>query len=76
LGLGDGSFNDWPDGFSSFPFKNVGIALFGDLRHGIDPLAVFLDSDQVGIGWKVSIPNIVVNRLKMPNPLACSSIKR
>ena len=64
------SFFDGPDRLAGFPIEDEGKALFGDLRHRLDRLAVDHDVDQVRRCRWVVVPYRVVHELKMPGPLA------
>ena len=61
--------------FSRRPVEHKNMPLFGNLSHCIDPLAPMSHGQQGGRGGWVAVPNVVVNQLVMPEPLASRGIK-
>ena len=51
------------------------VARFRDLRDGVDLLTVVRDRHDVRIGRQVVIPEVVAQRLKVPDPLARLCVK-
>ena len=45
-------------------------ALLGGLRHGVDRPAVTLHRDERRRRWKIPVPQVVLDRLEMPDPFA------
>ena len=50
--------------------------MLGRLRHGIDALPVAHDSHERRWRWEIAIPDVVLDRLKMPDALAGVRIER
>ena len=63
-------FFDRPYRLAGNPVENVQKSLFGHLGNGLDLLAVNLDVDQGRRRGQVVVPETVMHRLEMPNPLA------
>ena len=56
--------------------EQKGVPRLGDLRHGVDRLAVALHRDQHGRGRQVTIPQVVLEHLIVPQPLSRVGIER
>ena len=61
--------------FASEPVEEIQIPLLRGLRQGFDALAVARNREERGRGWKISIPDIVVHSLKMPDALTSIRIE-
>src|SRR5262245_14692652 len=48
----------------------------GDLGDGINQAPLFLDGDEAGCRWQITIPKIVLDHLKMPNTFASFCLQR
>ncbi len=67
---GDRPFFDRPDRLARNPVESVDEALFRNLRHGLDRIAVDFDIEEIWCGGIVVIPDAVVHHLKVPDALA------
>ena len=56
--------------------ENEDEPLLGRLGHGIDDFAIAPDTEQRGGRGKIAIPDVVLDRLEMPEPLAGLCIER
>ena len=69
--MGNRSFFDGPHGFTGDAVKNVGEGLLARLGDGFDRAAVDRDIKQIPCGWKIVVPETVMDSLEMPNSFAC-----
>ena len=68
-------FADGKEGLSSEAVEDINVALLGDLGESVDRLAISPKGEKTGLRWKISVPDVVVNALKMPQEPAGIGIK-
>ena len=73
--LRDRPFLDWKQRLARLPVEHENIAVFGDLRDRIDALATVHYSNQIGLGRHVSVPQVVVHNLVVPDALTGADIE-
>ena len=74
--LRDGTFLDAVDGSSCLPVEHEQQAHLGDLGDGRDQLAVVAHVDECRRGAKIEIPDVVMDRLVVPDHVAGHGIDR
>ena len=62
-------------GFTGLPVKYKQVARLGCLGHGGNGFTTALQGNQVGRCGQVPVPHIVVDRLKVPEPLAGAHVQ-
>ena len=70
VGGGHGLFLDVEERLAGLAVEQEDIARLRHLRDGVDLLAVVRDRDQVGIDRQIVVPQVVMQRLKVPDALA------
>ena len=63
-------FLDGVDRLAGLAVEHEDVGRLGDLGHDVAPPAVLDDGQQVGGRREVAVPDVVVHRLEMPDPLA------
>ena len=76
VGLGHRPLFDGPQRLAGHAIEHPDEALLADLRHDVDRLAVVPHGQQFRRGGVVVIPDVVVDHLEMPEPLAGAGIER
>ena len=70
VGGGNAPFLDVEERLARLAFEQKHIAGLRHLRDGVDPFTVANDRDQVGIDRQIMVPQVMTQRLKMPDTLA------
>ena len=70
------ALHDREHGLARLAIEHEHEAVFRCLRHGVDRLAVPLDRHEHGRRREVVVPEIVVNRLEVPDPLPGGGVHR
>src|SRR5690606_1635046 len=66
---------DGPDRLARVALEDVDIALLARLRDDVDLAAVAADGEQLRRLWEIEVPEIVMNRLEVPEPLTGPGIE-
>src|SRR5687768_7192875 len=75
LALGYPTFFDGPERLSGLPLEHIKKSGFAGLRDDVDGLAVVLHRQQLRRGRIVVVPQIMMDDLEMPQPLARSCVE-
>ena len=63
-------------GLAGHTVEDIDVTQLGDLRHCIHRFALVLQRQEIGRRGQIPVPDIVVDKLKVPEPPARSGIQR
>ena len=66
---------DWVEGLACSAIEKIHESLLAGLRYGLNLFAIALQGEQNWRGWKITIPKIMFDTLKVPNPPSGFSIQ-